>query len=389
MLARDLRVTLAVSAIAILAIVNVASANAGAAMAMQGIAHLLLGGAVLGLIEALVIRMVWRTPALRTIGLCVIANYVSSWVGVFTMVPITWGLYTGVFGGPLMDTALWVFLAAMVIAFLISWICEWPLVRWTFPTERRSWRTALRASLVAHCASYPLLAWFYAATCSFSLYTDVSRDHTLSFVPRGLDAWVYYIDGATGAVMRVRPNGDSREKIAEPGPDGPSDWLFVVRGADGDFELWRKYDDGNKPVRIMSNFAARAQLTDEFGEDTPPEHVSVSPTRKAVDFRPEDARGWSVEGHWWAEKGLFASHADGRELRVACAIPPWGLEFSSMTPFILPGDLVVYQLGRADAAGVDDSVVILDLNGRRLGRLAAGRSPLVAIGSPVPPAGSD
>lgn len=126
MWARDLRVTLAVSAIAILAVANVASANAGASMAMQGMVHLLFGGAVLGLIEALVIRTVWRSPAVRTIGLCVIANYVSSWVGLLTMVPITWGLYTGVFRRPLLDSALWVFFGAMVSAFLISWICEWP-----------------------------------------------------------------------------------------------------------------------------------------------------------------------------------------------------------------------------------------------------------------------
>ena len=38
---------------------------------------------------------------------------------------------------------------------------------------------------------------------------------------------------------------------------------------------------------------------------------------------------------------------------------------------VLPGDLVVYQLG--------EQIVVLDLNHRQLGLLALGRSPVVAL----------
>src|SRR5262249_284540 len=73
-------IILALAAI-VFAMPAVALANVGTPLMWASAAHLVLGNAIIGLLEGLLLSGLFKLRAARAIGLMIAANYFSAWVG--------------------------------------------------------------------------------------------------------------------------------------------------------------------------------------------------------------------------------------------------------------------------------------------------------------------
>ena len=128
---------------------------------------ILVGTAIIGIVEGLIIVSVFKTKT-RAIPLMVAANYASAVAG-FALVmggglPALRAWRTGNAGGILAGAALFLFLFVLTVAI------EWPFC-WLSLGKRpgRSWR-ALWASLLVQAISYLLLMPAYYMACRWYLY---------------------------------------------------------------------------------------------------------------------------------------------------------------------------------------------------------------------------
>jgi hypothetical protein len=58
-----------------------ASANAGTPLMWAGMIHLVIGNALVGLLEGLLLGWWFRVPRAKAIGAMIVANYTSAWLG--------------------------------------------------------------------------------------------------------------------------------------------------------------------------------------------------------------------------------------------------------------------------------------------------------------------
>ncbi len=286
-----------------------------------------------------------------------------------------------VFTGPVLFVAHKVLLVLIPAALVLTVIVEYPLALLATRRPRRP-RRVLLGVVGVHLITYPLLALWYSMVSSTSLYTRTTHDHTLSFVPADLDAWVYYIDPDDGGVWRIRPTGRDRERIADAGPIDPDDAIFAWTTPEGRHDLRGPGPDRYTGINLVENFAAHAAVHPL--QIDPDDFFNFPKERgRALDLRPENDRAWQVRTTWKAHEGLKArNEKTGESYTVAFENPLFPNQFHAKSATILPGDLVVYQLGRPYPDGSESVIVVLDLNTRTLGLLDRGRCPVVGLGTP-------
>jgi len=139
------------------------------ALQLEGMFHLVVGNAVIGLLEGLSIALVFNRPKLKAIALLVFANYFSAWVGgmflreaLVSAVPID------------LNDLRPTFWTMVLIICLITLVLEFPFVVLVFRHDARWLRKSMVGTLVVQTASYVLLFGCYWHVSGTSLLTDVA-----------------------------------------------------------------------------------------------------------------------------------------------------------------------------------------------------------------------
>ncbi len=146
---------------------TMAQANAGTPLMLFEAGHMVLGNALIGLLEGTILVLVFKLRWVRTISLMILANYVSAWVG--TIWVLNWG-------SPRFDLDIqtaWGFVWRMV-AFTFVWtlVLEFPFVLLAFSWKATALVKAFLGNLLVQSISYSLLVFFYFRFCATSLYSD-------------------------------------------------------------------------------------------------------------------------------------------------------------------------------------------------------------------------
>ena len=205
----------------------------------------------------------------------------------------------------------------IIFCYLITLIIEWPFCFILFAKQEKRIGKSFRAIIIANAISYILLILFYWSFSGTSLISGTKIDKSLAFAKND-KIWVYYVSSTDGDKYRTKLNASSIEKIKD-----------------------EKYA-----------------------------HFFVHPTNN-VDLRLEAERDWDVHVGFWAIEGLLAKNKKtGQHFRIALDTPLIAWFISNLT--ILPDDQVVFQLG-------ENQIILLDLNSRKMGLIAKGKSPVVII----------
>jgi len=183
----------------------VAFADAGTPLMWAGAFHLLIGNALIGVAEGLLLAFVFR----RKWGVCVLimiaANYFSAWSGgVFLASEIVGRLDLDLYNA-------WPWLWVMVgVTYLLTLVLEWPFVALCLRKCDGWFVKSIWGSLVVQSASYLVLFGWYWAASGTSLYTDLAVVQPSAIVlPKGTT--LYYIAAGDGDVY-ARDLGRGRTK---------------------------------------------------------------------------------------------------------------------------------------------------------------------------------
>lgn len=305
----------------------------------------------------------------------IFANFVSAAIGYFLVVflALRGALDFGI-NVDTTDLGMWLYLTGIILTlYLLTALLEWPFCLWVLKALKYTGpmaRTSLSVSLIVQSISYALLIPMYYAASDFTVFTRLNSDPSLSFV-RNPTAEVYFISETDGDVYKIKLDGTNRQKVFDTRIDDPSKTLFMSNQKGGKiWKLWIGHRIGADSTLISDSFSRvipqpnDKNNTDDYDERWP--ESAESP----IDLRLPNQRKQEIVIHYWARQGLWVlDDLEGKAYDVGLETP--FVEWKSRYATILPGDQVVYQLG--------EQIVILDLNSRKIGLIAYGRSPVVRL----------
>ena len=358
--------------VSLVALPQQAAANAGTPLMWAGIIHLVIGNALIGLLEGVLLGRLFHVPRTKAIVAMIAANYASAWFG---------GLFIRgamVKALPMDPTNGWFwFWVMVVVTFGLTLILEWPFVAWGFRGVQHWLTRSVRASLVIQSSSYVLLfAWYWMASGT-SLYTKmhVVASEDLSLPESVL---VYFIAPSDGNVYRRDLMGGDERRICELYSKDDNDRLFVRPSATdpNHWDLVARLETGDhrnpRFVAVLTNLDVEAAPDWRSTHTDPPDYEGTW-----FSFGKVQALGMATNSQWefwagfWPVEGLRASRKEtGDRLRFSYETP-----FGAWTvrnAVHLPTDKVLFQLG-------DDQICGFDPAERRVALLWHGRGPVPMI----------
>lgn len=352
-----------------------ALANAGTPLMWAGCCHLVFGNAVIGALEGFLLARWFNARTWVAIVVMIAANYTSAWLGYLVMwsrLPLEWG--TGL-PQVTIENVVTFHIWAIALAFLGTVAIEWPFcVALAWKCAHR-WRSATLGCVAVQVISYTLLALLILPFSPLSPGLRVPVEPP-DAAPPAVTGWVYLLSHDQREVRRVRLAGGAAEHAVDVprlqqrvDDDLPFLDLRVVGSvAQLCLQSYRNFSPENSVLLVDA--IAPAALAPACYVTEARQSFWGDPFLGLADQRRAKESPWRVRHGFWGSEGVTASNAvTGERFRVAVETPfiAWWPRFVT----VLPGDIVVYQLG--------DQVVRLDLNRRRMSLLALGHSPLVLL----------
>lgn len=336
----------------------VARADVGTPLVWATAFHMLLGNAILGVCEGWLLAKVFDLRRRRCVGIMVLANYLSAWVGMF-IVDVLAGTQT-------VDiyNALRVSLTLIFITYLLTLILEWPFVALCFWRSDRWLTRSIRGSLIVQTASYALLFGGFWLVSGKSLYTStkVVPPRELS-LPDGVQ--VFYIASSDGDVYRLS-HTNSPTRVCALNATNVSEFLMFQESRQ-DTNLWdlvavmdrRRRDEETIPIlsNALRNPSPEVWRTQQYwGWGTAPKIGTATNSQ------------WHFAWSHWNDLGMWGGNdKTGERISVAFGTPVMG--WPVWRAIHLPSDEVLFQLG-------NDQLCLLDTKGRRVAMIARGHGPV-------------
>ena len=334
--------------------------------------HLFFGNFLIGVLEGILICWRFKTPAGRSIGLMVAANYASAILGyVFLMISYFIGT-----ADLLLDYR--VFLMATILmtiaVFGMTLLFEFPFVHRIFPIGARTFRKSLMALLLANAVSYAGFIGFYWMVSDISLireFTLVPADQMEA--PEGYA--LFYISPDRMAVMRSDLLGRNAEIIHsfETQASRYGDRLFARPTAEGTYDLYlltrKETISPDLQLLIQEDFAAAAPL--EYWMREYPDEMPSHGFSFAHIPHMSEKRNWKfrVPPMLISGERLSPQPDEISNFKVNFDTPFWPIGVGNASQ--IEGDFLIFQFG-------SDSILILQPDSRKLARLTHGQGPLAA-----------
>lgn len=361
-----------IAVLGVLALPAPVMANAGTPLMWATMLHLALGNALIGLLEGVLLAKLFRLRTGRTVGVLILANYFSAWLGM---------LFLGHWISSSLPMDLgnaWRFVWMMVAAtYIITLICEFPFIALALRRDPHWFRKAVRGSLIVQTVSYVLLFGWYAMASPMSLYTKTNIVD-LAAMDLPSDVIMYFISARDGNVYRRTLAGPGEIKEYDMNSTNSHDRLFIRPNAENgervDLMARLETKDYRHPkittiqeafVSVDASTWSTEDKCVDPGDDSYYDILCVralGPARESM---------WKFHGGFWAGEGLHGRK--GEDL-------PW-VGFALETPFAawevrnathLPTDKVLLQLG-------PDQICIYDPEKRQIALVTKGRGPVAVL----------
>ncbi len=330
--------------------------------------HLFIGNAIIGLAEGLLLARLFRCSAKRSILILIAANYASALAGacLFSAAPV-----------PPLDLTIenvgfWLIISVLV-AFSLTLLIELPFFWLILSQQKQPLRRAIKATVLIHCISYPLLIGAFLSVSPISMVTGLTVVAPDDLLPEG-DLALYFIS-TDGEQVLQRPFqiGAKVDAIGQVFASAPNDRLFARPNSESGFDLFALREVGPdgamEEILAKSSFASKAPLEAPIAED---------PTIKADYWltRPGQVPSLFPDSDWEFHTGYYPSagirgdnEESQRNFLYALETPFVGWRVGNATH--ISGDFVVFQLG-------PDQICILHPESKKIALIARGKAPIVA-----------
>ena len=348
---------------------SVASANVGTPLMWAGFFHLCFGNLLIGVGEGWLLAILFQQPAVRRIGIMILANYFSAWVGMIFLAWMQRHIHVDLYS---IRPWLWMM---VFVTWLMTLVLEWPFVAFCLRKTQGWFRKSAWGTLVVQSASYLVIFGWYWSASGMTLHQGFAVVPP-SEIHVSAGCLLYYISSSDGNVCVMDVQGKESKKVHELGAFDDQDRLFVKRSSSRP-DQWDLvailFTSDKEPMQRT----LLADLTSQTVSSPRDDLDENRPTNTWGNFGEVPQLGAAVNSPWkfragfWQAEGLRGENAgDHRQLRLAVETPfvSWGVRNATQ----LPNDQVVFQLGR-------NQICILDPNEKKVALLARGRGPVVAI----------
>ncbi|MBT7304599.1 MAG: hypothetical protein HN849_34030 [Victivallales bacterium] len=346
-----------------------AQANAGSVLMISGYLHLTVGNFLIGLVEGGLLVWLFGARWPRAGKTMLVSNYLSAWSGGWILRRFMLLTFP-----PDLYSARRFFWTGIVVAYLFTLLVEYPFVAYCLGKGRRSFRVVLKASLVVQTITYVALFGWYWTVSPRSLYTEARAvpPSEISF-PAGLR--LYYISADDGDVYRQALGENVSEHVFRLSSNWRNDRLFMraAPGEDGQWDLMALLEPGleqgsRSVVPVADDVAAGVGVGERDEEGIPQNPWGDA---RAMHLGDAESSDWEFRcGYWVAYSLVGTNERTGQHtwIRYETVFGHWYIGNATH----LPGDLVVFQLGR-------DQICVWDVKQRKVALLARGRGPVVVV----------
>jgi hypothetical protein len=354
------------------ALPTVALANAGTPLMLAGMLHLVFGNLFIGMLEGYLLAKFFGLLKGKTIGILILANYFSAWVGgLFLRGAIVRAL-------PLDLNNAWFFFWAMVVlTYLITLLLEFPFVAVAFRRDPRWLSKSIRGSLIIQTISYTLLFGWYWLASGTSLYTktDVVK---LSAISLPEEVFMYFISANDGNVYAMHLAASDKHKVFDLKSTDSNDRLFVrvssTNSTRWDLVARLVAEDRRNPklVTVKEGFASEtAPSWRSMHTDPPQEEDSWFNFGQVTKLGSAKNSQWEFWTGFWPVEGLHGTQTNtGAQVGFSFETPfgAWNVRNATL----LPSDKVLFQLG-------GDQICVFDPLNKRVALVTKGRGPIAII----------
>lgn len=333
-----------------------------------GMFHLALGNAFIGIFEGLLVARFFKVKRRKAIATLILANYASAWLGGFIVDSMA-----SIPDLTIENLRFW-FTLFVAATFVCTLLIEYPFFWMTLRPGAGALRRSVRATLVIHLISYPLLFGAYWLVSGTSMMTALRVVPAGALLPlSGVPGYsVYYLSPGENEVLCLEAGSvNPPEAIAMISPEKGNTALrlFARKRKDGEFDLLLYGKSGGERAErlIQASFAANAGLEHwmtQMGEPDPQGNFD-----RAAVLAP--ASVWEFRTGFWPVEGVSGHNTEtGERIRYAVELP--FVQWQARNATLLEGDRILFQLGR-------DQICLLHPESRRIALLARGSGPVVAI----------
>lgn len=334
-------------------------ADAGSPLIWFAIGHLVVGNAMIGLLEAEILTRWFGGRAWPNRAWLIAANYLSAWVGIFAL-----GQFVPAWtqdGFLNLEEVTPRIIMLVVLTYIASVLIEWPFCIAALRSGGRAAKRGLVATVLVNAMSYSVLVSLYFLTSVTSLLTEV-QPVPVSQIARLPGARIYYLTHDR-VVHRIGLDGSADEVVPLDVSSAGADWLFVC-------------GTGRRRSLVAANLDRQWVVKDALpgwsmtncgcaeGEFFRFHTVTT-------EFQPGKRDGWDVTAYGYSPAWGMTCRRRSTSIRFHLGLETPFLRWQILHPTVLPGDQVVFEVGK--------QIALLDLPTRRIGRIAWGRGPIVTI----------
>lgn len=336
----------------------VAWADVGTPLVWATAFHMLFGNAIIGVFEGWLLAKVFDLRPTRCMGLMVLANYFSAWLGLCIVDALARPQSVDIYN------ALRVSMTLILTTYLLTLLLEWPFVALCVRRSPQWLGRSIRGSLLVQTVSYVLLFGGFWLVSGKTLYTTMKVvPSTELSLPAGVQ--VFFISTSDGDVYRMS-NATPPTRVYDLNATNVGDFLrFQQSKRDtNEWDLVASTDRqrGNEnavPILLnaLRNPSQEMWLTQQYwGWGTAPRVGSATNSL------------WQFAWAHWEDLGMWGTNEKtGERLSVAFGTPVMG--WPVWRAIHLPDDKVLFQLG-------EDQLCLLDTTGRRVALIARGHGPV-------------
>ncbi|MCF6314303.1 MAG: hypothetical protein L3J39_17780 [Verrucomicrobiales bacterium] len=326
---------------------SVACADVGTPLVWATTFHLLIGNAVLGLLEGWWLASFFNLARGKCIAFLILANYLSTWIGCYVVDRFRLSQVLDVYNAQ--DFTL----GFVLLCYLLTLLIEWPLVALCFYRKDHWFARSMKANLLVQTMSYLFLFggfWMVSGKSLYSDFTIVAPDQIL--LPAGIT--VYYLSREDGHVYSRAQQGEG-ELCYDVTPSVPRAYLKFLPSGGGD---------------LCDLILDRGSYTEEKEEVILPN--LIRPPEDDRWWRGQTYYGWgdvprigdAIGSPWlfswghWASIGLMGENSETKErINVSYGTPFIRWEF--YRAIHLSENIVLFQLG-------EDQLCLLEIDTKRI-----------------------
>jgi hypothetical protein len=333
-----------------------------------GALHLLFGNLFIGIVEGFLLSLLFGAPRGKSILLFIAANYFSAFVGYFLLEgPIRHMIH------PTLSNAWLIFWLLMAGTFLLTLVLEFPFALFALRGRPSYFKNAIFGTLVVQSASYLVLAWLYWGASGTTLYTETTVVDPAKFrMPPNVEI---VFTSATNGVIYSDTLSDRRwVQIADQYPKSGKSEMVFRRVSDKIMGISLEIRDGDVSIPVLPYSDTKL-----YEAPCMPASNLVSAEKKNGEpwtfylgsiptLGEAESSHWSFETGFWAIEGLHGNNNKTGESRYIA----WETLFTKWPihkAILLPGDIVLFQLGA-------DQICLYDPNLKTLCLLCRGRNAI-------------